>query len=86
MAHFFSITDEKMKTQAFLHSYLVYKFRKIVGRKDFSDQFRKIIICYERTGYNMNVMQQTACLVFNPITVDNFAALFNCTQADGPQT
>ena len=29
-------------------------------------------------GYNINVLQQTACLVVNPITVDNFAFLFNC--------
>ena len=29
---------------------LVYKFRKIVGRKDFSDQFRKIIIRFKRAG------------------------------------
>ena len=27
----------------------------------------------------MNVKRQTAHLVVNPITVDNFAALFNCT-------
>ena len=30
-------------------------------------------------GYNLNVMRQSACLVFNPITVDNYAAFFNCT-------
>ena len=58
---------------------LVYKFRKNFGRKDFSDQFRKITIRYKRTAYNMNVIRQAACLVVNPITVDNFAALFNCT-------
>ena len=45
----------------------------------FSDQFRKISIRYKRIGYNMNVMQQTACLVVNPVTVNNFADLFNCT-------
>ena len=28
---------------------------------------------------NLNVMQQSACLVFNPIMVDNYAAFFNCT-------
>ena len=27
---------------------------------------------------NINVLQQTACLVVNPITVGNFAFLFNC--------
>ena len=58
---------------------LVYKFKKIVGRVDFSDQFRKIIIRYKRIGYNINIMRQSACLVFNPITVNNFASLFNCT-------
>ena len=30
-------------------------------------------------GYNINIMRQSACLVFNPITVNNFASLFNCT-------
>ena len=33
---------------------LVYKFKKIVGRADFSDQFRKIIVRYTRIGYNIN--------------------------------
>ena len=51
----------------------------IVGRTDFSDQFRKIIVRYKRIGYNINIMRQSACLVFNPITVNNFASLFNCT-------
>ena len=58
---------------------LVYKFKKIVGRAVFSDQFRKIIVRYKRIGYNINIMRQSACLVFNPITVNNFASLFNCT-------
>ena len=61
---------------------LVYKFKKIRGMTDFSDQFRKIIIRYKRIGYNLNVMRQSACLVINPITVDSYAALFNCTPVD----
>ena len=52
---------------------------KIMGRTDFSDLFRKIIIRHKCIGYDLNVMRQSACLVINPITVDNFAALFNCT-------
>ena len=48
---------------------LVYKFEKIVGRADSSDQFRKMIFRYKRIGYNINIMRQSACLVFNPITV-----------------
>ena len=39
----------------------------------------KTITRYRRIGYNLNVMRQSACLVFNPITVDNYAAFFNCT-------
>ena len=58
---------------------LVYKFKKLIGSNDFSFQFRKIITRYRPIGYNLNVMRQSACLVFNPITVDNYAAFFNCT-------
>ena len=58
---------------------LVYKFKQIIGRADFSHQFRKIIICYKGIGYNINIMRQYACLVVNSITVNNFASLFNCT-------
>ena len=61
---------------------LVYKFKKIRGMTDFSDQFRKIIMRYKRIGYNLNVMRQSACLVINPITSDGYAALFNCTPVD----
>ena len=46
---------------------------------DFSDQLRKIIMRYKRISYNLNVMRQSACLVMNPITVDVYAALFDCT-------
>ena len=53
-----------------------------MGRPDFSDQFRKLIIRHKRIGYDLNAMRQSACLVINPITVGNFAALFNCTPVD----
>ena len=56
-----------------------YKLKKIVGSNNFSAQFIKIISHYKKIGYNINVLQQTACLVVNPITVGNFAFLFNCT-------
>ena len=46
-----------------------------MGRIDFSDKFRKIIICHKRIGFDLNVMQQSACLVIYQITVDNFAAV-----------
>ena len=56
---------------------LVYKLKKIVGSNNFSAQFIKIISHYKKIG--INVLQQTACLVVNPIMVGNFAFLFNCT-------
>ena len=58
---------------------LVYKFRKIIGKNDFPYHFKKIIVRFKKIGYNINVMRQTACLVVNPIKVNSFAYLFNCT-------
>ena len=58
---------------------LVYKLKKIVCSNNFSAQFIKIISHFKKSGYNINVLQQTACLVVNPITAGNFAFLFNCT-------
>ena len=58
---------------------LGYKFKKLIGRNDISFQFRKIITRYRRISYNLNVMLQSACLVFNPIMVDNYVIFFNCS-------
>ena len=57
---------------------LVYKFKKLIGRKDFSFQFRKIITRYRRIGYNLNVMRQSACLAFNPIMITMLPSLIAC--------
>ena len=48
---------------------LVYKFKRIVGKPNFSDQLQKIVKRYIRVEYNLDVMQQSACLVLNPITI-----------------
>ena len=58
---------------------LVYKFKRIVGKPNFSDQFKKIVKRYIRVGYNLDIMRQSACLVLNPITVNSYGFLFNCT-------
>ena len=58
---------------------LVYKLRKKVSRADFSDQFRKVLMCYERIVYDINEMRQSACLVINPVTVYSFAYHFSWT-------
>ena len=57
----------------------MYELKKIVGSYLFSAQFIEIIYHHKKIGYNINVLQQTACLVLNPITVGNFTFLFNYT-------
>ena len=58
---------------------LVYKLKKIVGSDNFSARFVGIISHCKRIGYNISVLRRAACLVVSPITVGNFAFLFNCT-------
>ena len=60
---------------------IVYRFRKIVGKSNFSEQFIKLINRYKRNVYSLDIMRQTACLVLNPIIVYGDASLFNCTTA-----
>ena len=35
---------------------LVYKFKRIVGKPNFSDQFKKIVKRFIRVGYNFDIM------------------------------
>ena len=69
-------------SEAEAYSDLVYRFRKLVEKSNFSEQFRKLINRYKRIGYSLDIMRQTACLVINPIIVDGYASLFNCITAD----
>ena len=49
---------------------LVYKFKKIIGNPNYS---------YSKSFQeSMVFLRQTACLVFNPIMVEGYAALFSC--------
>ena len=73
-----SLLHQGLSEQEF-YGDLVYKFIKIMVRTEFSDQIRNFLIRHNRIGYDLNVMRQSACLGINQITVDNFAALFNCT-------
>ena len=57
----------------------VYRIRKIVGKSNFAEEFRKLINRYNGIGYNPYINRQTACLVVNPITADSYALLFYCT-------
>ena len=40
---------------------LVYKLKKIVGSNNFSAQLIKLISNYKKIGYNIYLLQQTAC-------------------------
>ena len=51
---------------------LIYRIRKIVGKSNFSEQFRKLTNRYKRIGYNSYIMRQTAYLVMNPVMVDDY--------------
>ena len=66
-------------SEPILYGDLVYKFKSIVGKPNFNDQFKKIVKRYIRVGYNLDIMRQFACLVLNPITVYGYGFLFNCT-------
>ena len=58
---------------------LMYRFRKIVGKFNFLEQFRNLINRNKKNGYSLDIIRPTACLVVNPIIVDGYASLFNCT-------
>ena len=65
------------RTSHYVYSYEVQYFKVIWSMYVILLWF--LISHYKKIGYNINVLQQTACLVVNPITVGNFAFLFNCT-------
>ena len=58
---------------------LVYKVKKIIGNPNFSFFFKRIANRLKKVGYNLDIMRQTACLVFNPIMVEGYAALNSFT-------
>ena len=67
------------KDHAKISESTVYKFKKIIGNPNFSDLFKGIVNRFKRAGYTLDIMRQTACLVFNRIMVEGYAALFSCT-------
>ena len=47
-----------------------------------SNLLKRMVNCFKRAGYSLDIIRQTACLVFNPIMVEGYAALFSCTAVD----
>ena len=66
-------------SEPILYGDLAYKFKQIIGKSNFGDQFKKIVKRYIRVGYNLDIKRQSACLVLNPIMVYSYGFLFNCT-------
>ena len=75
MVEKYNVSLRKLLQQGILepefYGELVYRIRKIVGKYNFAEQFRKLINRYK----SRHIMRQTACLVVNPITVDTYALL-----------
>ena len=57
----------------------MYKLKNTAGSNKITAQFTIINSHYKKIGYNINLLQQTAYLVVNPITIGNCAFLFNWT-------
>ena len=58
---------------------LVYKFKRMVGKVNFSDQYKTIIDRCKKVGYDMYIIRQSGCLVVNPIIVYSYGFLFKYT-------
>ena len=58
---------------------LVYKFKEIIGNPNFSNLLKRTVNRFKRAGYFLDIMRQTACLVYNPNMGEGYASLFSCT-------
>ena len=77
-----SCTDEVMQQgicNPEFYGDLVYKFKKIIGNPNFSNLLKRIVNRFKRAAYSLDIKRQTACLAFNPIMDEGYAALFSCT-------
>ena len=54
---------------------------KIVGKTNFSEQFRWLVGHCKEVGCGPCVVQRTACLVVGPASDGGYASLFDCTTA-----
>ena len=50
----------------------------LVGKPNLSDQLKRLSNVIRESGYNLDIMRQSACMVVNPITVYSCGFLFNC--------
>ena len=78
----FNVSQKKLMQQGIcnpeFYGDLVY-IKNIIGNPNFSNLLKRIVNRFKRAWYSLDIMRQTACLVFNPIMVEGYAALFSCT-------
>ena len=60
---------------------LVYEVQKKTLRTSLIFK-KKRVNSFKKVGYNLNIMQQIACLVFNPMMDESYDVLFCCTVED----
>ena len=46
--------------------------------------FSNVLLTVKKVGYILDIMRQTACLVFNPVMVEGYVTLFSCTAVVEP--
>ena len=62
------------------------KIEEDAGSDNCSAQFIKIIYNYKHFDYDINVLQQTTCLMVSPITVGNYCSSLIACWLVGLQT
>ena len=71
-----------------LNLYLVnksIKSERLLAKLIFSEQFKKTVTCYKKTGHNIDILRQTACMVVNTVKTTLLPSLI-VQQRVGPQT
>ena len=65
--HHISLKTLTRQSISILEAYggIVYKFKRIIGNPNFSDIFKRIVNRFKRARNKLDIMRQTACLVFN---------------------
>ena len=61
-------------------------FLPYMGVAAISNLLKLIVNRFKRAGYSLDIMHQTACLVFNPIMVEGYVSLFIARRRFRPQT
>ena len=65
---------------------LVYKLRKIIGKNEFPYHLKKIIVCYKKNGYNIDVLRRRHAWLLIQSSLTAWLTSLIARQLVGPQT